>query len=411
MNERSEGHKSGANFVLNRFAAALPDSLFAKEVVLFGASYVAQYFAQLLDKVGIRVTGVVDNNLELVGKEWCGMEVLRPVAQNLAGRYILIMSAVASEIIGEQLDRMGFRKGKDYTGIIDIENALTKEYLEAVEAQWEQSYLLSNAFFYGLKRVAHRNVSLFNRVFAAVSEHKGKIIDSSVLELGYGNTLVPAIMFALAGASFVRAVDKGHDPDVFDAHQYRELAGYLFEHPPVFLNRESGVGERLFKRLAQCIRINGMYVHFNDELFQIDGEKDIVGLHGEGRQYQVIYSHNVLEHVEFPGDVIRTLFKLASPGCITWHSIDLSDHESRNGVPQFYTGGKKEYGKQCGINFLRASDWEQLFEAEGWEIVSNSSGLRCPIKGVKTINVHPDFSAYDDADLTCMEMIITARRN
>jgi len=378
-------------------------------IVLFGAAYVAPHFISLASILGITVSYLVDNDEKKIGASIGGKKIYRPSPELLDGHYILIMSAVSHRQIARQLQEMGYQDQTDFLSIAEIRDRITIKSLEAICGLGKQADALSNAFFFCLKNVPMRNISVFQSVLGTVLDSGNVISGKKVLEIGFGNSLIAPIMFLLAGAQFVKAIDKSSEPDAFDCYQYRLLAGDLLAyHSIIPVICETPIGT-LFERFYDCISFKGSQISANQNLLSADGGCDVTQLAEDDKRYQIIYSNSVLEHIETPESAIAAITKCASPGCITHHYIDLSDHIDPTAPPAFYSTGIMESQKRVTLNGLRQSDWSSLFRSFKWKILSAETQLRCAKKALKKYRLHSDFKSYDMDDLERLDTILIAR--
>jgi predicted transcriptional regulator len=76
-----------------------------KRVVLFGTGSLAQLAFHALELAGVKILGVCDDNAEMIGKDFCGREVLNPSQiRFLAPDAVVVADAARAEEICRNID-------------------------------------------------------------------------------------------------------------------------------------------------------------------------------------------------------------------------------------------------------------------------------------------------------------------
>ncbi len=104
---------------------------------------------------------------------------------------------------------------------------------------------------------------------------------------------------------------------------------------------------------------------------------DFLNIKLKENTFDFVYSSAVFEHIEKPEDTISALYNVLKPGGLTYHNIDLRPHSAHKQNPidilRYSTTDWKaktlnSYNWQY-LNRLRSSDWIELFETNGFEIL------------------------------------------
>jgi len=378
-----------------------------KQIVIFGATFVGQSLLQLLERKGILVSHFIDNSNDKIGTTIYGKKVNRPCPQTTQGYFIYITSAVAHDQMTSQLEGLGLIAGKNFCSIVDIHEKIGTDTIQQLEMLGQKINIFTDTFFFSTHFNPHRNCLLYTRIYRTVKKYT-PLKQIAILDFGFGNSLVIALLFLLQGSDYVHAVEKQISKKVFNTYQYKQLIGYIFEHQKNIPGLSACSVENIFTRLNQIMHFQEECVNFTQE-FLHTVEDDLANVSHYDRQFNLIYSTNVLEHISEPEKVIRSMSLLAKDGCLCWHSIDLSDHINPRGVPQFYTKEKQNLYNKNGINGLRANDWLSLIESNGWVILEYDVSLRCDISEVMKNKLHSNFKNYQIEDLQPLEIVICAR--
>jgi len=74
INEMVDMFVAAKEHICNRILSQYPDEL--QRVVLFGCGHLAQLAFHALERTGVRILGICDDNIETIGSDFCGREVL-----------------------------------------------------------------------------------------------------------------------------------------------------------------------------------------------------------------------------------------------------------------------------------------------------------------------------------------------
>jgi SAM-dependent methyltransferase len=194
----------------------------------------------------------------------------------------------------------------------------------------------------------------FNDILGVLSRHKIPLPESAI-ELGSGGLPHTAVRFLLEGSKRLVANDIVHVQNLFEREFVQDLCALLALVAPEM--------EAKFKRITlPCgdkVKFAGLEVHDEQafELMAIDGQVDF------------IFSTSVLEHVKQPRKAIDKMTTFLKPGGHVWHSIDLRDHRDFNSPLAFLEITADDYASVNTENRLRASDWLEIFQAVGFEVI------------------------------------------
>jgi hypothetical protein len=222
-----------------------------------------------------------------------------------------------------------------------------------------------------------------------------KMEDARFIEIGAGRDLATPLAMRLLGSGPVTAVDIARlaHLDLIN-HAARILAAELQVAAPQFASWDA----------LKSFGIDYRAPH------------DVAADPGIGR-FDAFISNEVLEHI--PADALQGIFAAAprflTPGALSIHSIDYSDHFARDsGVSRynFLTFGEKEWrpynsGFQY-VNRLRHGDYIGLHEKNGFTVLETDPYGE-PIPPEILANLAPRFRNYAPDDLAVMRSRIVAR--
>lgn len=196
----------------------------------------------------------------------------------------------------------------------------SKKYLTAI------LYILNNARL-SVRRLfhiitesgaTHSNLSLLDSIsyienvfsdyqkISGISRFTGKIA-----EIGPGDSSGVALMFLANGANHVDLADRFYSvrSDKYHAKVYKELAS----RHPILIPLLDSVNLETLENLPSITRYYGDKA--SGELF-----------FEEHKDYDVIISRSVLEHVSDPELVLNKMYEALKPGGVLIHKVDLRDH-------------------------------------------------------------------------------------
>jgi ubiquinone/menaquinone biosynthesis C-methylase UbiE len=218
------------------------------------------------------------------------------------------------------------------------------------------------------------NPELLTRYYGILTEH-ASVAGKSLLELGPGKTIELVLQAKQDGASSVAIAD---------------IEPYLSADEAERL----GVDYKIY---------DGKKLPFADESFDL------------------IWSTTVYEHVRFPEEMVKETWRLLKKGGMVVHIIDLMDHfaHGRNRpdlvfnclkYPKWVWEGIT-WNRSNFVNRLRASEWVDLHESAGFDIVSKD----CETSSYIQENYRSDpqlsyLTRFSEADAISTWLYLAARK-
>lgn len=136
------------------------DTFKDKRVVIFGAAAVAKVIKNSLLEYGIKVNGIIDNDMKKIGKECLGLEVKKPdeLLRVDISNVVIIIYSVFHKDMEYQLLKLGFQKQQ-------ILNVSSKYFLSDESLRYYLNYslniLLGNKYYKQIKKKYPENRSIF----------------------------------------------------------------------------------------------------------------------------------------------------------------------------------------------------------------------------------------------------------
>jgi SAM-dependent methyltransferase len=220
--------------------------------------------------------------------------------------------------------------------------------------------------------------------------------DRTILELGPGDSLATALLARVHGAARTWLVDRGAyaSPRI---DSYRALIERLEkEHPPI----------------PPFASLDAM-LEWSRARYLVDGLRSLSAIPDGSVDFS--FSHAVLEHVrrdEFAA-TIRELFRVAAPGGLTSHRIDLRDHLGGSLHNLRFSRGwwESPFASSSGFytNRLRMTEIVGIFRAAGFEILSTRE-TRWPALPLARRKLDREFAVMTDEELTVQGFDLVARK-
>jgi hypothetical protein len=279
-----------------------------------------------------------------------------------------------------------------------------------------------------LQRHVTRSLTLSEAVFEAklaqCSHHLARFRDlrgsgsppTAVLEVGTGWYPIVPIGLALAGADEVTTVDVSPLTDADRTRRTLELyATWLRAGRLALPGMDAARAQRALGRAREADTASAR------ELLAHLGVRALVGDARATRlpdaTIDLIVSNNTFEHIPpavLPA-VMAELRRVAAPGAVMDHFIDISDHYAHfdHSLTEFnylrypprvwrLFNNRLQYQSR-----LREPDYRRLFEAAGFRVVAQESERGAP-KELAAIPLAPQFRHYAHDDLLVLRTWITA---
>jgi hypothetical protein len=239
--------------------------------------------------------------------------------------------------------------------------------------------------------------------------------DVTALEIGTGWFPVVPIGMALSGVRRFYSIDMqdllSHECVVKTLERYEQqiLAGAVTIEAEDALERVQGLLARTSELDAR-----GLLAALGIESLLRDARD--TGLQADS--IDLVCSNNTLEHI--PRPVIASLFReferLSSARGIMSHHIDLADHyvnfDASITVYNFLQYSSSRWSLFNNDlqyqNRLRVSDYRQLLDDTGWELVDEED-ISDPIEVLRSVELAEEFRRYREEDLAVYECWLAAR--
>lgn len=207
-----------------------------------------------------------------------------------------------------------------------------------------------------------------------------------VMEIGTGSSLTTLACFLADGASRavgidIQRMDRKSDQFYKEASRYMAVAsGFGWWRKAVDINRSPHITYNAWNNDSFLEYVHKVEYH---------APVDAVHLPFPDNSFDFVYSNAVLEHLEKPEEAILELKRILEPGAISFHEIDMRDHNSSNPL-EFLTYSEENWQALCGkygggkgierlidnswqnrvyCNRLTVSDWRGIFEKNGFRVV------------------------------------------
>ena len=229
--------------------------------------------------------------------------------------------------------------------------------------------------------------------------------ERTMLELGPGDSLATAMLARIHGASRTWLVDRGAyaSPRI---DSYQALADRLNTEGLNADREHPSTPVPAFASLDAMLEWSGAR-------YLVDGLRGLSAIPDASVDFS--FSHAVLEHVrrdEFDA-TLRELFRVAAPGALTSHRIDLRDHLGGSLHNLRFSRGwwESPFAASSGFytNRLRMTEIVERFRAAGFEILSTRE-TRWPALPLSRRKLDPEFAAMTDEELTVQGLDLLARK-
>jgi SAM-dependent methyltransferase len=245
----------------------------------------------------------------------------------------------------------------------------------------------------------------YNRhAFTRIRPFAGDLAGKRVLEIGPGDNVGVAYAFLRSGCAKVIAVERITDIQIDEraARILRRIDAMLPGSGPTF---------------DQVARREGSRYVLDPARFEIRREafEDL----DPGGPLDVVYSNDVMEHVDDPRAVFRAAHRLLAPGGLFINNVDLSGHNCFANPERpldFLTCDDKlwtaMFSNVVTTNRVRYSDLVAAAEAAGFRVKDTRVVRKVEPAYLAEIRPHllPRYQALSDDDLSIVQCVLVAER-
>jgi cyclopropane fatty-acyl-phospholipid synthase-like methyltransferase len=208
--------------------------------------------------------------------------------------------------------------------------------------------------------------------------------------------------------------------DIWDNRQLKPLQRFLSQYAKL-IDAEICMNQTMSKRVHKYIKAISSVSSY-DELYNMLDFEYILEPSGTLQHFQdetfdSVFSYNVLEHIDknIVSRYVHDIYRILKPGRNTMHWIDISDHitnYARNASRKQYLMFSDALWKNLlenkvqYINRIQRSEWINLFQENGFEIVDENS-LYMDIGNLK---INKKYENRDIHDLECVSLDIIYRK-
>ena len=202
----------------------------------------------------------------------------------------------------------------------------------------------------------------------------GSLKDLSIVEIGPGSSMIPAALYASAGARHLYCVDIFEHPAIRDALPYR-TAFDLAKLDADYFVRDAG--EIILKEESGKAALNPDYITF------LKRESFDTGLPDASVDY--VFSLATIEHLNDPLRSIAEWKRILKPGGISAHIAGLADHRDFSKPYEYLKLDPAAWRAQFGpgrtplhdyVNQWRPVDFRRAFEQAGFEILEYATEIK-----------------------------------
>jgi SAM-dependent methyltransferase len=205
-------------------------------------------------------------------------------------------------------------------------------------------------------------------------KHLGSLKDLSIVEIGPGSSMIPAALYASAGARHLYCVDIFEHPAIRDALPYR-TAFDLAKLDADYFVRDAD--EIILKEESGKAALNPHYITF------LKRESFDTGLPDASVDY--VFSMATIEHLNDPLRSIAEWKRILKPGGISAHIAGLADHRDFSKPYEYLKLDPAAWRAQFGpgrtplhdyVNQWRPVDFRRAFEQAGFEILEYATEIK-----------------------------------
>lgn len=224
-------------------------------------------------------------------------------------------------------------------------------------------------------------------------KHLGSLKGLRVVEIGPGSSMIPAALYASAGARHVYCVDLFEHPKIWDALPYR-TAFELAKLDADYFVRDAN--EIILREEGGKVILNPDYITF------LKRESADTGLPDASVDY--VFSFATIEHVHDPLRSIMEWKRILKPGGISAHIAALADHRDFSKPYEYLKLDPAAWRGQFGpggtpmawwVNQWRPVDWRRAFEQAGFEILEYATEIKSAYSREQSRGLYPNRTLTD----------------
>jgi SAM-dependent methyltransferase len=224
-------------------------------------------------------------------------------------------------------------------------------------------------------------------------KHLGSLKDLNIVEIGPGSTMIPAALYASAGAKHLYCVDIFEHPAIRDALPYR-TAFDLAKLDSDYFVRDAN--EIILKEEGGKATLNPDYISF------LKRESFDTGLPDASIDY--VFSLATIEHINDPLRSIAEWKRILKPGGISAHIAGLADHRDFSKPYEYLklnpAGWRAQFGPGRAplhdyVNQWRPVDFRRAFEQAGFEILEYATEIKSAYSREQIRVFYPNQSISD----------------
>ena len=220
-------------------------------------------------------------------------------------------------------------------------------------------------------------------------------------------------------ATFIRLFhnNKIHIYDIRDNRQFNSFVHFYS------LLKERLTDAELDRNDARYLLENIPKIKTVQDFYELTGLEYTVDEQGELRvfadnKFDIIFSCAVFEHINKSQieDFFKQMHKILKPGGFSVQIIDIGDHyhylaHENTHIKQYLSFSNKTWKRYFDnqlfyINRLQASEWLDLFEKAGFELVHK----KILTSELDNLKVHDDFKYYSIEDQKCHQLVVVHRK-
>jgi len=227
------------------------------------------------------------------------------------------------------------------------------------------------------------------------TKHSGSLEDLKIVEIGPGSSMIPAALFASAGAKHLYSVDIFEHPAIREALPYRTAFDLAKLDADYFVRDANDV---ILKEEGGKATLNPDYITF------LKRESFDTGLPDASVDY--VFSMATIEHLNDPLQSIMEWKRILKPGGISAHIAGLVDHRDFSKPYEYLKLNPAVWRAQFGpgrtplhhfVNQWRPIDFRRAFEKAGFEILEYSTEIKSAYSREQIRVLYPN-QTITDAD-------------